>query len=778
MQNSPLGAVGIRRARRVGVGLMLVSSVMALGCQGGALTQTDLTGDDVSVDMHQRRPVADGDASGDAPDMSNFGGVDAAPDGVDMSVDEPETEPWRHPNELAQERFFTCQAGAQLSSPARLRRVNRLQWTRNVGRALSNTPAHQNPLRHKNGLPYSTFAADHSLEAELLDAYIDVVSEAGHVVIGRTDEPNYRYVTPAWMYRERRALGIECMYDDSAAPDPACVDAFVKLLLERTVYQRQASPEELSQLADFAKTEISLEASEQNTRSETIARIVSAAWLTTGALFSSELGVGESDDIGRRALGPWEIAHAVGAALMSRRPGAVTSRESSNGVYNGPDEGHMIDIYRAAEDGSITDRQVLAELLRAHLTGAGYDDSGAPTHVGGLDGERLDVRLEERGAYVHRGEYGLPEGVREFFVEYFDYEDANAKLKTDSAKTSKYWQIPDIHHPMYGSIFKGRESLLTGRHGQATHKEQLDDMIARVVVRDEDVLQGLLTSRTFFLPSNDGAGRRLATAQSHLASDTDNRRSCDGHPDASACAQAEFEWLSRETEYINAPYNHDDLIELDQRDQHWVDLPATERAGVLTHPAWLSSHGANFENDASAIYRGKWVVEHLFCGHIPDVPINVDAQLDPESSENSARYRISEKTDTDPFCSSCHNVMNPVGYSFEIYNHAGFIRVDNHEQAGDFGVATIPDFSMVPAELRGKTIRDAVELNELLGGSAHARQCFVRHTFRYFMGRYEREADACTLAQMDQVYVDNGGSFKEMLIALLTSDTFLFRHIE
>jgi hypothetical protein len=55
------------------------------------------------------------------------------------------------------------------------------------------------------------------------------------------------------------------------------------------------------------------------------------------------------------------------------------------------------------------------------------------------------------------------------------------------------------------------------------------------------------------------------------------------------------------------------------------------------------------------------------------------------------------------------------------------------------------------------------------------RQSFVRHAFRYWMGRNEMLYDSPTLIAADRAYADSGGSFKELLVSLLTSDSFLTR---
>ena len=64
---------------------------------------------------------------------------------------------------------------------------------------------------------------------------------------------------------------------------------------------------------------------------------------------------------------------------------------------------------------------------------------------------------------------------------------------------------------------------------------------------------------------------------------------------------------------------------------------------------------------------------------------------------------------------------------------------------------------------------------ERIAGSDLARQSFMRHVFRYWMGRNELVSDSTTLIAMDRAYVENGGSFKECLVSLLTSDSFLYR---
>ncbi len=70
---------------------------------------------------------------------------------------------------------------------------------------------------------------------------------------------------------------------------------------------------------------------------------------------------------------------------------------------------------------------------------------------------------------------------------------------------------------------------------------------------------------------------------------------------------------------------------------------------------------------------------------------------------------------------------------------------------------------------------DVGELMQRLAKSERVRQSFIRHIFRYFMGRNEMLSDSPTLMAMDKAYVDSHGSFKEVIITLMTSDSFLAR---
>ena len=141
--------------------------------------------------------------------------------------------------------------------------------------------------------------------------------------------------------------------------------------------------------------------------------------------------------------------------------------------------------------------------------------------------------------------------------------------------------------------------------------------------------------------------------------------------------------------------------------------------------------------------------------------------------------------------------MNPLGYSFEIFDDFGRYRLQESLEHPDNLVKKGPDkaanhvdlrdtYKNLPVDAKGYLrgtgdtaldgeIKDAIDLAERLGKSARVRQSIIRHAFRYFMGRNEFLSDSKTLIDADMAYLKSGGSFNAVILSLLTSDSFLYR---
>ena len=218
------------------------------------------------------------------------------------------------------------------------------------------------------------------------------------------------------------------------------------------------------------------------------------------------------------------------------------------------------------------------------------------------------------------------------------------------------------------------------------------------------------------------------------------------------------------------------------------------RKGMLTHPAWLIAHAQNLETDP--IHRGKWVREKLLAGTIPDVPITVDAVIPPDHHK-TLRQRMEIRTG-DSYCWRCHQKMDPLGFPFENFDDFGRFRTKENlehpdnllEEAkrgktNEFG-ASLPVYKTLPVDARGLlegtgdpaldgAVADAFDLIERLARSDRVRQSIIRHAFRFFLGRNETLSDSRALMDAEKAYLDHNGSFDEVIVSLLTSDSFIYR---
>ena len=201
-------------------------------------------------------------------------------------------------------------------------------------------------------------------------------------------------------------------------------------------------------------------------------------------------------------------------------------------------------------------------------------------------------------------------------------------------------------------------------------------------------------------------------------------------------------------------------------DRSLATAPEGERLGILTHPSWLVSHSDAMDNHA--IHRGRWIRERLLGGGIPDVPITVDAML-PDEPKNTLRERM--RVTREDYCWTCHKKMDPLGLPFEMYNHSGVFRTTELGKPVDTSGEIIDSGD---PSLDGE-VKDALELIQKLVESERAEQVFVRHAFRFWMGRNETLNDAPVLREAHRAYKENGGSMKALIVSLVTSDAFLYR---
>ena len=495
---------------------------------------------------------------------------------------------------------------------------------------------------------------------------------------------------------------------------------------------------------------------------------VTAMHLSSEAVYRMELGLGPVDSHGRRMLSPDELAHALAYALTDRRVEQIT------------------ELREALQQKKLSTKQDVAAVVTTIL---------------------------DRGVTVEN----TPRVMR-FFEEFFGYNQADKVFK-DMQRVNQ----------------EGVVQWLVGRL-----MYEAEQLVEYWVNRDRDVIRELLTSNRFYVahPGDNAIARKFhaeVIEADYVEKEVQKRLDDFLRAKRDPNRQQEQEELQRVrtraerhfkrsqqalqdgiTPFPGWPYGRvdgkpirgqGDLLyigaynlppsgSVDRQLWDWpieqpFELPADQRAGLLTHPAWLAAHSVNDGNDP--IRRGRWIREKLLAGVVQDVPPDVDANV-PNDPHKTLRERMQPlRAET---CWRCHRKMNPLGEPFEVFADWGWHRTHVyfdqegkivHQRGNQFdrwlkeGKLTAKAID-ASGEITGSgdpqidgKVDNAIEMMHRIGGSQRARQSFIRHLFRFFMGRNEMLSDSQTLIQAEQDYLEHGGSFKALVVSLLTSDSFLYR---
>jgi len=334
--------------------------------------------------------------------------------------------------------------------------------------------------------------------------------------------------------------------------------------------------------------------------------------------------------------------------------------------------------------------------------------------------------------------------ILKFFREYFEY--GNASL-----------------------IFKDKPRDFA--HSPSQYVADTDRLVLSVVGADKDVFRELLTTTKSFVNYSTAKNKKTGMNEPKPGVVVPPRRENKNGPPIPVPA----------VEYVYGVG--------EWSPEQPMALPQDTRLGILMQPSWLAAWSTNFDNDP--VRRGRWIRERLLGGTVPDLPIGVAAQV-PDDPHRTYRDRLTVTRAEG--CWKCHKQMDELGLPFEQFDHYGRFRktetvldveatAKNVDKNGktlgkvfkevDLNTAGIITNSG-DSKLDGP-VKEPREMIRKIAVSDLARQVFIRHAFRFYLGRNETLSDARTLQEADQAYVQSGGSFKALVVSLLTSDAFLYR---
>lgn len=630
-------------------------------------------------------------------------------------------------NRVDHEDLFSGKFSGPAYSPSRLWRK-----TSQIHREFENSlrlPQGTSPFSPKGGTGFQDYDNLLASEATIIAMRINASNYAAEILDGRLTNPRGPDGKPekrgllrpgTSRYREFNALR-----EARSEPTPEAISAAVRRAFELLVY-RKPTAAEATRYGEFLRKSIAIGGAARG-----LENLLTALMLSSEFIYRQELGLGPELPDGRRMLSPPELAFAIAYALTD----------------SPPDE----QLQRAVAEGKLTSREDVEREVRRMLA--------VSTH--GYWVYEINHTFES-----HREACPNPRVLR-FFREFFGYDRVFDVFKDESRNPH--------HKPQF--LFK-----------------DADLFVLSILEDDKQVLNQLLTSNRYVVHYVSPAKAKTkleqirAGKERNSSADDLKRLNAGITPVLGGYRGGQYYTAyGFEKETWNYPVEQ--------------PFPVDHRVGMLTHPAWLVAHSGNFDTDP--IRRGKWIREHLLADTIPEIPIGVDAAL-VEDPHKTLREKLEKTTRAE--CWRCHKQMNPLGLPFEAYDDFGrfqdevFYTVDR-EIAGTFfeREAKIKQakqkkqpevqFTTQPIDTRGALtgsgsaeldgdVKDVQDLMQRLARSDRVRQSFVRHAFRYWMGRNETLNDSPTLMAADKAYVKSDGSFKELLVALLTSDSFLMRKDE
>jgi hypothetical protein len=184
--------------------------------------------------------------------------------------------------------------------------------------------------------------------------------------------------------------------------------------------------------------------------------------------------------------------------------------------------------------------------------------------------------------------------------------------------------------------------------------------------------------------------------------------------------------------------------------------PNDDRAGLLGQAAFLALYA--HPGRSSATLRGRAIRELLLCQPVPNPPGNVNftAVQDVNSKVMpTARMRLTAHN-TDPVCSACHKITDPIGLSLERFDGIGAFRSrENDTQIDSAGL------------FEGASFQGALGLGKAMAASQSTTECVAGRALAYATGREVGE-ETETISALEKAFAADGYRFRSLLLRVAT----------
>ena len=226
------------------------------------------------------------------------------------------------------------------------------------------------------------------------------------------------------------------------------------------------------------------------------------------------------------------------------------------------------------------------------------------------------------------------------------------------------------------------------------------------------------------------------------------------------------ELLTSDEVWVDA--NMASMLGVDAPASEWSAVALPDRSGgIMTQPLFLAStaHRA----DSSYVFRGRFVQKRLLCRELGAPPADAQAAFDalPLPEDPTGKDKSATVTSVAQ-CSGCHQLIDPVGLSFEGFGALGESRqtYPSGKPIDPSGTTTIDDEAV--------TFESYADVMPAVAEAEDAAQCFGRQVVRFAMSRPDSDYDGCAAQSIGDLVAD-GMPLADAIVEMAVSDSFAYR---
>jgi hypothetical protein len=195
------------------------------------------------------------------------------------------------------------------------------------------------------------------------------------------------------------------------------------------------------------------------------------------------------------------------------------------------------------------------------------------------------------------------------------------------------------------------------------------------------------------------------------------------------------------------------------------------RSGIIALGAVMASHAKSYLT--SPTLRGLFVRARLFCQEVSLPPGFTPPPLSETEVLGIAQTtrELYEQHLSDASCTTCHSLMDNIGFSLEGFDGAGRFRTLDTTQGASVALDTVSALTSSDVD---RPLYAAADLSQALSESAQVKECLARQAFRFYFGQVEGTVELPAI-QAGTTRISAVDTLAELTSGLFSTDNTFMR---